>query len=877
MDYINVLSGILFAILIVGTLYVLTMGIYFSCRNRSIGKKWGVEILVAAFAYLVSVAIKFITFLTEKTGDITVLDSVELFWRAIYSGIGGFAFEGLDGFESVSVLSRCLYVGSSLYAGLIALTVVSTKVSHVIYSKIVLASRKITMSIKSFFKLFFGKIDNNVDVYIFTAVTEDALLLAKSIDEKYKTEFKKKSREIIFSGAEIEAFDRKNPLHAEIISQGYLYLPFAKSDKNSSMLKFFNFLFKNDGCLVDEKFEIIKPELKGEKLEKACARYKTKNRSMSKVHIFALELNESKTGLEAVNGNVVFDEIESIIQNTIKKGKIRLSTIVDFYTLTDGDINYQYYEARLDEAVSSSLDLLGIKSEKSEESVKSEKSEESVKSEESKKKSEESKKREKIFKFIRKYFQLHTMNEADISAECLLEERNALFSQDGGKLLLADNAQNDYKVLVLGLGDNGRAALNSLFINTACIDEEGNPTRFSADVYDLKTTSVSGTYTFSHPLYKVANLTSKIATDSGDFIGTDAKLRTIYSDEVIKKRNAKLCAIQEKIDAKDQDFLNHSRIWIESEEKEKIDSFAKVEKAMGFPEIALHSTSCFDLSFMRYLDSKTGVESDNLPQKFVYNAIIVTLGNDEANISMANSIIDDIKHELDIACKKEQNNLQIIYVNLREKSNYSRINWTEQDKKYYTNFQVVVYGDAEKMYSFDHVIDESENKKYNLFYELAFSGGNKINQAQRKLDVVVNDYAKEKDNDFYDLLKSAKQVMNELYTDELSDKSWLKQTLFTKKSNRYAHLFANYHYNYIKDCVKNTGILSGEELLKLAKIEHVRWNRFHMANGWVFKDYEKIDKDECRRKHEHDALCPFEMLVYKNSDIVNIAVVCDNN
>ncbi len=846
MDYVNILFGILFAILIVGSLYVVTMGIYFSWRKNSVGKKWGVEILVAAFAYLVSVAVKFITFLVEKTGDITVLDSVELFWRAIYSGIGGFAFEGLDGFESISVLSRCLYVGSSLYAGLIALTVVSTKVSHVIYSRIVLASKKLSMSVKTFFKLFFKKINNNIDVYIFTAVTEDALLLAKSIDEKYKTDFKKKSREIIFSGAEIEAFDRKNPLHAEIISQGYLYLPFANTDKNSSMLKFFNFLFKNDGCLVDEKFAVIKPKLNGQKLEKACARYKIKNRSMSKVHIFALELNESKTGLEAVNGNVVFDEIESIIQNTVKKGKIKLSTIVDFYALTDGDINYQYYEARLDEVVSDSLNSLGVKS-------------------------------ENIFKLVRKYFQLHTMNEADISAECLLEERNALFSQDGGKLLLADNAQNDYKVLVLGLGDNGRAALNSLFINTACIDEEGNPTRFSADVYDLKTTSVSGTYAFSHPLYKVANLTSKIATDSGDFIGTDAKLRTMYSDEVVKKRIAKLCAIQEKIDAKDKNFLKHPRIWIESAEKEKIENFAQVEKAMGFPEIALHSTSCFDLSFMRYLDSKTGVESENLPQKFVYNAIIVTLGNDEANISMANSIIDDIKHELDIACKKEQNNLQIIYVNLREKSNYSRINWTEQDKEYYTNFQVVVYGDAEKMYSFDHVLDESENKKYNLFYTLAFSGDNKINEAQRKLDVVVNDYEKQKDKDFYDLLKSAKQVMNELYTDELSDKSWIEQTLFIKKSNRYAHLFANYHYSYIKDCVKNTGKLSGEELLKLAKIEHVRWNRFHMANGWVFKDYEKIDKKECRRKHEHDALCPFEMLVYKNSDIVNIAVVCDND
>ncbi|MBQ2717412.1 MAG: hypothetical protein IJF75_02300 [Clostridia bacterium] len=846
MDYINVLSGIFFAILIVGTLYVLTMGIYFSCRNKSIGKKWGVEILVAAFAYLVSVAVKFITFLIEKTGDITVLDSVELFWRAIYSGIGGFAFEGLDGFESVSVLSRCLYVGSSLYAGLIALTVVSTKVSHVIYSKIVLSSRKITMSIKTFFKLFFKKINNNIDVYVFTAVTDDALLLAKSIDEKYKTDIKKKSREIIFSGAEIEAFDRKNPLHAEIISQGYLYLPFAKSDKSSSMLKFFNFLFKNDGCLIDEKLAIIKPKLDGKKLEKACASYKIKNRSMSKVHVFALELNEGKTGLEAVNGGVIFDEIESIIQNTVKKGKIKLSTIVDFYALTDGDINYQYYEARLDKVVSDSLNLIGIKD-------------------------------EKTSSFVRKYFQLHTMNEADISAECLLEERNALFSKDGGSLLLKDNAQNDYKVLVLGLGDNGRAALNSLFINTACIDEDGNPTRFSADVFDLRSSNVSGTYTFSHPLYKVADLGKKLETDDSDFIGTDKKLKEMYSDTVIQKRIAKLNAIQEKITNGDKDYIKHPKVWIESFEKEQIKDFADVNKAMGFPEISLHSTSCFDLSFMRYLDSKTGVESESLSQKFVYNAIIVTLGDDEANISMANSIIDDIKHELDIADKKEQNKLQIIYVNLREKGNYSRINWTAQDKEYYNNFQVVVYGDAEKMYSFDHVLDESENKKYNLFYTLAFSGDNKINEAQRKLDVVVNNYEKEKDNDFYNLLKSAKQVMNELYTDELSDKCWINQSLFVKKSNRYAHLFANYHDSYIKERIKSTGKLSGKELLKLAKIEHVRWNRFHMANGWVFKDYEKKDKKECRRKHEHDALCPFEMLVYKNSDIVNIAVVCDED
>jgi hypothetical protein len=242
--------------------YSLSMYGYFKLRQKYSSSKYGVEIAVLAFAVLFSIAIKTaIIFISEDATD-NFWQSMSNIFKAVYSGIGGLTFEGLSDFEQdvVNSVVQCLYSGSSLYAGLMILSVLTAKISYEIYS-----------GIRKVFGFNAKMKKGNTDFYIFNAVTEESLTLANSINDHYAQPNESRECEILFIGPDLEAFDAKDELHRDIMAHGYYYWGYtAKTDNDRGV---FDYL----------KLPVATDLLKDKPSSKATE---------CRVHFFAMDTNE---------------------------------------------------------------------------------------------------------------------------------------------------------------------------------------------------------------------------------------------------------------------------------------------------------------------------------------------------------------------------------------------------------------------------------------------------------------------------------------------------------------------------------------------------------------------------------------------------------
>ena len=129
--------GIGCSILIMAGMYALSMYGYFKLRQKKSASKFGVEIAVLSFAVLFSIVIKGVIIFISEDARGNFWQSMSNTFKAVYSGIGGLTFEGLSDFEQdiVSSILQCLYAGSSLYAGIMILSVLTAKISYKHISK----------------------------------------------------------------------------------------------------------------------------------------------------------------------------------------------------------------------------------------------------------------------------------------------------------------------------------------------------------------------------------------------------------------------------------------------------------------------------------------------------------------------------------------------------------------------------------------------------------------------------------------------------------------------------------------------------------------------------------------------------------------------
>ena len=817
--------------------YIGYMFLYIKARRKFSGTKYAVEVVAILIAFLFSFGVKYAIFAANRPD--TFEGGLATVFYSIYSGIGGLEFEGLmDPGEVSTELLQWLYSGSSLLAGLVFFSIILTKISYEMYSWVLLLFLRVALKFKS-----------NIDVYLFTSVTQDSLLLADSINEKrehYKEALKKykkakrddktaqkpekvRNSKIIFAGDDIGSFDRKNPLHREIMSNGYMFWSYTQKTRDKSSI------LKRLGLYIDNVFfETAPPTKDEEKEERKQKRIVVKAKAKcSRIHIFAMHNDATLSGEETINTEIVFDEIETVAKEIVEYNK--KPVFVDYYILTNSDINYKYYDQYKETCVKR-----GKKKGKQLAKPRKHHAKDKLKP---------------VFENIievrnprgvvnENEFALHIINESDITSKLFAKERN----EWNENLLIQDTGNSTYKVMVVGFGATGQRTMLKSYVMTAKIDATQSnyhmPTQFRADVFDKNADSVCGIFELQHPLIVCVN--EKDADNSNEL------------EKLIENKR------KEKIDTTYHTVVGKRMNLPYGEDREA--TIEDIEKQMKLPVIVMHNTSCFGSDYIRYLDSQTGADSRSQS----YNLILIALGKDEDNIKIANALLADIKHELSNPRNTAKPaKLQTIAINIINKKNRARINWSDEEAKQYGNLKVIVFGSREEIYSYDSIIEEKESMKYHHAYYLL--NENIIpNQSAPMERYFLNRETPPKDEDgYFELLRGFYDAVKSEDDGNLREE-WKTVPLEEKESNRSASLFKP-----VMKAMKTlycTDVYSYNEIRLLVELEHERWNRSYIANGWTF-NHLKDKKKEGKARNEHDCLLPYSMLDEKYSvyDIVNVA------
>ena len=767
--------GIIAGILIMATIYCISMYAYFVARQKHSESKYSIEIIAVVLAIVFSVGVKLAINIIAVEGDFT--DGFASILHAIYSTIGGLTFEGLADLTDVeNGLLQCLYTGSSLYAGLIVLSVITTKASYEIYCGIKLQILKIKLK---YSKTFARK----TDLYIFTSLTADSVLLAESIKEKYLTEKKDRHAEIIFAG-ELEVFTTENELCREIMANGFIFWSYSKKlieEEESSVLQ-------KLGLYIDNCF-----------YKKDCIA------KDSRIHIFALNNNKTLSGLECENSNIVFSEMDAILREYEKSPK---KVFVDFYLLVDNEINYEVYKSKLDRINKEYLAIARRINERL---------------------SENKDNVQDVTGLESCYpFKLHLINEADYSSKDFIRSRDEVYKVLLPEKNLFDGAEV-YKTMIIGFGQTGQSTMLQTFINTSNVRNRV-PDKFVADVVDMDIDKVGGLFILRHPLIdgKVINESSKIGSSENYSHSTKFKEKLnviydgIYTQEEKDKLGGQIC----------DDLI----------------------KKMSFPIVNLYKASCFGLPFIEYFDNKTGVIMCS-----TYNLIVISLGEDERNIAMANALLGDIRNELIDNVDKSRD--ITIAINIRERQNESRIEWGEMEMEKFPTVHIVKYGFADGIYSYDAIVDDSKQMMYSYPYKLLET--KQVSDVYVDLVNMHNKLISEKgvdDNDYMDELQEIFTILNRNHDIVDIRKNWANSGLFDRESNSSVALFSDTMRVLCEDVD-----FTYDEMSRLVDIEHERWDRFHIAFGWTFRHKKN------KPYRQHDCIVPTEKLKdeFGKYDLVN--------
>lgn len=845
--------GILIGVVVLAAAYGATMCGYFALRRKMPGAKFFVEIVIMGVAVVFSFCVKLTVYMLQE-GD-NIEDGAAALFFAVYKAVAGLALDGIDSVSQLGGLVNCLYSGVSLYAVLVFFSVISAKASYETYSYFAL-------------RLLGSTMKDGTDIYIFMTATEDALTLADDIaareiyakddDEKLdlrtrvarvplriKAMFggkklasgeKKRRCIIVFSGDGIGVFDRKDPLHREIMARGYYYWNFDKVKYGSekSLLKRLHLYKDNAGCGRGRERDV---------------EYK----------FFALALTADLKSSEATNADRIYDEVAAMTDEATA-GKAPFVK-ASFYFMVASEINYEAYKRRMNDVVQDHLIRSDIDTNRLDGALAAEyyceldkeaaKTRDSVKIERTK--------RElfckKCAKVIQKYCALYAFSESKLAVKTLIEGRTKLFEKAiasakacgkdmlaRDRLPVADFVGNGgkYRVMVLGFGKTGQLALNALFSDTAYLDEDGVQPRFVADIYDVD--AKAGLFSSEHPMYLCAS--------------ADKGYAPMREDEFEEKTACQLNKIKEAF----------KPIAAEGYAMDEI------VKKTRLPRLVFHEVSCFEPGFFDELDRQTEKSDEksgkNLSRKLEYNAYVIALGDDESNIAMANALLDDFKHEKN--ADGGSGNV-IVYVNVRDRRNRCRIGWSEDDvARSGGHINVVLFGDASDMYTYRNIVDIEDDKKFNYAYQLVggytkYDGKDKKigevtvhNKFEADIAKIFADFGKPNaaGEDFEKKVKDVVALLAERIgaDPEESEQKWMECSMMDRESNYGARRFGR-----LLALIIDAKPVDDKLLMRLSEIEHIRWMRLMMAYGWIYSG--KKDKEI----KEHDNLCPFEMLPIDDS------------
>ena len=824
--------GIIIGIILLIALLVGFIIFYFALRKKWPYRRIGNEVIVISTVFLMAFAIRLAVVLCDPALSVS-LDNIETGVSAVfyvlYSTIGGLSFEGIDGLTSLSAVGimQSVYYGVLVVAGLIVLLIISVKISYEWYSYLALRGRRLVM--RKYRRIF-----------VFTDVTEESLLLAADIkrtngnfraqnDGSDKPVRKKRDYLIVFTSDRLDPFDRKNEMHREIMCNGYYYYSYKNNRprEGSSILKILGLKSSFDEDAVYKK----------------------------EVHIFALKNDKELRAAEEDNSDLLFKDIEATlndftincveettekgedatlndftincVEETTEKGEedkrktrkkadkknsyVGLPCVLKYYVLSNRSVNYQFFIRMLNKCVPKES--------------------------------------------CRRFFQINILNEAVLSARDMIERLKSYYIKERNVeewenylKAFSLNEKNAYRTCILGFGDKGEQAMKQLYMHECvnmldfskvtgkiCGEEENhgqNSKKFIADVYDTRMDELSGKFSYAHPLYACLN-------ESG-------------------------------IEDENDIYENAKNSYVSSYPADKKDDPEKYFVNMHLPIVVFRNKSCFGLGFMKNIDEDFA--GAHVVQARNYRSFVVTLGDDNKNISMANLLLDDFKHELSELRKKPSgDNLasagnikgpcgvpKILFVSIRNEKNISRINWSSNDEKEYENDLIVIpFGCRTNVWSCKMISDDKA-AKYNWAYNQACGMVSNIEKGES-----IN----------YEKLYAQLKKVNNIVPKEYLSLWYGKVDCFKQESNRMVSDFVFNNYFAIQKNEKAKG-WSLENDTDLSQLEHIRWNRFHINNGWTFFPYDSQAKARKEEIKEHRYLCPFAQLGggTKAYDKVNIYI-----
>ncbi len=812
---INILI-IVFAILA----YFLCIGLYFKLKKNKIGK-FSIEIEVIAVAILISTLFKTIIFMQNNGVLITDVNGmIRCIISAFFSAIGGLQFEGLpllDG-DFTSVVSSNLitaYYVSSLWSGLVFLTIFSFAIS-------VEFANACKLRITLFFQKLF-KIKRNI--YVFTSITEDVLTLANSI-EKHHNDNNEKCL-IIFSG-DIGAFDKLNPLCSKIFSNGYIYHSLNLTNNTKTILELLKVSeFDNVSLFAFS----LNEDIVADDQKNAEVIFSETNRIMDQLlmklindDLFKIIYNEVITSSNFRGNNAVSnDKLKIMINKYIKN-------TINFYVLTKNETNIRAFDLGLKDDLFKKIKIMcpGY------ENITA-----------------------TLWQYLSTKIQIIPINEADLAAKDFTKKRIAKMKEKN--LFEFNNVSNDvYKVLSLGFGEKGQAVMSKLYETSTIVDYDGNILPFYANIFDEKIDNVSGTFMATHPM----------------FVSIEAnKYKPCEVNEIIKNKIIQIYG------AENEEMLHQNTI----------------------PVIKFNKQMCLSNEFFKYIDECSGIANEAC----TYDAIIIALGNDAYNLKLANSMIRDIANEYD---KFNINGnvsdigktFQFIGVNIRNKNNLKQLENDIVNSCIYKNgeqikgktFEVITFGDAEEMYTYNNIIGINEAKENAYRYNILRNYFEKIINSNHNLEgekVLIKNYRSDNSNNYLknycntycqeenitllEVINLLNKNVNDIKYNEKRheiDEYWLTVSIYDKRSSEAAFIFKEIYEKYLEPFLEEK--FSNEKIFKkfelASKLEHERWTRFQIANGF------KYSKNHQKELKKHERIIVYEELQgrFSINDAYNVAM-----
>jgi len=752
-----IVLGVVISIFALLILTALTVLFYLFIKKRHRDRKVLNEVGMISFAFVLCFLVRLSVAVTELSNSVD--NGVSAGFYALYATFGGLSFEGVDtpsNAEGVlSALQQCFYYGSVVYAAMVSLLIISTGISYEFFSFV---------EMRAFHKKY--------DVlYLFTDVSEQGLALALDIERREQEQ--KRKYAIVFIGENLDAFDRKNETHRIIMHHGFYYWSYEKN------------LTEDIGKSLAKRFHLT---------SRGCKRRETSSTLYKAVHIFSLNTNVNADILDGDNSLIAFEDVKATLSDYFDKSAddanlFSFPTVINYYLIptsvtynrTEMELNYNYYKNKLRSCIKEFFKYKNIEEFVT---VKNEKGEDVSVSR---------------VDIAAKNFQFHVVNEAKLSSIEMIQRLKEGLILSEGKPLSKNGAQayysflkpdkdNTFRVGVFGFGQVGQLAAEELFIESSWQDlKTFKPSRYIVDAYDVNMESVSAEFAYGHPMFLCKNCYGAQEPEPAEsLIRWADKLNNSAVEEIIKASKGAMTAPQ-------------------------------VIENMGLPIVALHDNSCADVGFMNATESSLNGVYDS--GKLNFRAFIVCLGTDDLNIKTANILIADLKREILLSPENAQGGARVVFVNLKKSDSRAKVNWTEDDEKYFKGKLLFIpFGAMEDIWTYSVLIDDDKDSLYNYSYN-AYCANSK--------------------------------VFLEGVTREVRGQ-WLDVDTFLKESNRSARSFGvNYKLN---------SLLGYNDDEYNCRLEHLRWDRFYMAQGWTYSSYPKAEKAFRRANKQHTCLCPFEML-----------------